>query len=79
LIAAMYAYGISAKKMENVFSDLSYGKLFDRSINGSVFGGKRLSRRLEQIFRDARIQDCEIALRIAACNIKTGQEVVFGD
>lgn len=77
IIGAMYASGISPQLMKHIFSELSYAKLFDGSIDVGVFGGKKLTKRLESVFGDAQIQDCKIPLKIVACDIETGDKIVF--
>ncbi len=77
LVAAMYASDISSQKMQDIFADVSYGKLFDWSIDTGLFGGKKLSRWLQSIFGDKKIQDCRIPLQIVACDIQTWEKIVF--
>lgn len=77
LIGAMYASGISPQVMQHILSQVSYTKLFDGSIDTGIFGGKKLTKWLESIFGSAQIQDCHIALKIVACDIQTGDKIVF--
>lgn len=63
--------------MKHIFGELSYTKLFDGSIDVGVFGWKKLTKWLESVFGDAKIEDCKISLKIVACDIETGEKVVF--
>lgn len=42
-----------------------------------VFGGKKMYKKMEQIFSDSRIEDLKIPYRAVATNIFNQQEVVF--
>lgn len=77
LIGAMYASGISPQVMQHILSQVSYGKLFDGSIDTGIFGGKKLTLWLESIFGKATIEDCTIPLKIVACDVQTGEKVIF--
>jgi NTE family protein len=77
LIAAMYATGVSPQIMQYIFSQVSYSKLFDGSIDMGVFGGKKLTIWLKSIFGTTKIEDCHIPLKIVACDIQTGEKVIF--
>lgn len=76
-IGAMYASGISTQLMQHILSQVSYGKLFDGSIDTGAFGGKKLTLWLESIFGTSKIEDCSISLKIVSCDVQTGEKVVF--
>ncbi len=77
LIGAMYASGISPQVMQHILSQVSYGKLFDGSIDTGIFGGKKLTLWLESIFGEAKIEDCKIPLKLVACDVQTWEKIVF--
>ncbi len=77
LVAAMYATGIPTQTMQYIFSQLSYGQLFDGSISNGLFGGEKVFEWLHSVFGDATIESCSIPLRIIAADLATGQRVVF--
>lgn len=77
LIGAMYASGISPQVMQHILSQVSYGKLFDGSIDTGIFGGKKLTLWLESIFGKSNIEDCTIPLKIVACDVQTGEKFIF--
>ena len=77
LIAAMYATGLSSQEMIDIFSEISYGKFFDGSVDLGVFGGKKVTKRLEDIFGDKKLEDCAIPCSIIAAHLHTGKQKIF--
>lgn len=77
LIAGMYVIEMSANEMRAVFSDINYSMFFDGTMDLWVFGGKKIEKRLKDIFGDKKIEDCKIDCFIVATNLHTGKKKVF--
>jgi len=77
IIWAAFALWMSPKEMENIIAELNFIKLIDLNLKSWIISGNKISKRLEQIFQNARIEETKIPLKIVATDIDNEREVVF--
>lgn len=84
LIGALWASGLSAPMMEEIFLEYdnnrkkTYGLLLDLYLHKmSIAKGNKIRRFLARHIGDKTFQDVRIPLRVVACNITKRKEVVY--
>jgi NTE family protein len=79
IVAACYAVGYSPDEMEIFFADTDQSKLYARSSNDgpSILGLGGVSKWLEELFGDKKMEDLKIRCAVTAVDIKSASEVVL--
>jgi NTE family protein len=79
IVAACYAAGHTPDDMESFFSKLDQTKLYGRSHGEgpSILGLSGVSKWLDELFKDLKLEDLKIPCGIAAVDIIKANEVVF--
>ena len=79
IVAACYAAGYSPDEMEKLFADTDQSKLYARLPNGgpSILGLSGVSKWLEELFGDKKLEDLKIRCAMTAVDLKSASEVVL--
>jgi NTE family protein len=79
IIAACYAAGYTPDEMEEIFVNLDQSKLYGRTSGDgpSILGVDGVSKLLERLFGERKIEELNIPCAITAVDIKTAREVVI--
>jgi len=77
LIAAAYAVGKNHDDMKEILEKLRILKLIDFDMKLWVVSGKKVTKFLEGIFWDSRIEDSRIPLSITATHLASGKQEIF--
>ena len=80
LVGGCYAAGVSVEKMKEVSAKSTVKAIMDLNIsfknNGFLKGAKAMNI-VKKLIGDKTIEECDIPFRATACNVNTGELVVF--
>ena len=81
IIGGAYSAGITTKMMEELLKDFSRNKLLDLNLFGlfdeGFLYGNKVSRFFSKLFGDMKIENCKTKFCCIACDLVSGQKVVF--
>jgi NTE family protein len=78
LVAALYAFGLSGKEIENIAGVLRWPDVTRPSPSRlGLLSQEKLRKTLGQHLGDARVEDAPIPLAVVATDISTGEKVVI--
>jgi NTE family protein len=79
MVACFFAAGYRAAQIEEIFAAVDQTHLYDRSReeSSSLLGLSRVSKWLEQIFRDRTFADLAIPCAVTAVDLRTSREVIL--
>ncbi|MDP3918690.1 MAG: patatin-like phospholipase family protein [Nanoarchaeota archaeon] len=78
IIGALFASGISAKKMEELILSTEWIKLLEPSdFKKGLITHERITKYLREQLGDKKFEDLEIPLAVTAVDINNGREVIF--
>lgn len=77
IIAAFYASGYSTDEMEKIFKEVDQSKFFSRTSadNSSILGLTGVSKILDDLLGDKKLEDFNISCGLTAVDIKSANEV----
>lgn len=81
IVAACYAAGYTPDEMERLFVKVDQSKLYARSSKDepSILGLAGVSKMLENLFGDRKLEDLKIPCAVSSVDIKTAREVVINN
>lgn len=77
LVGACFWVGMNYDDMYKLVSEINYFKLIDLDFRRWVLKWNKIKDKLRQIFRQTKIQDCKIPLKIVATDVDKGEKIVF--
>ncbi|MCP4523836.1 MAG: hypothetical protein GY828_06495 [Candidatus Gracilibacteria bacterium] len=77
IIAGLIALGKTSEEITIIAKEINYLKLIDLDLKKGLLKGKKVLKKLDEIFGDHTIQDAKIPLRIVATCVETGQKHIF--
>lgn len=79
LIAALYACGYTSTDMEKIATDVTLIRLVDVDMKNWGIKWKKVQEFLKKYFWEKEFKDANIALKIIATDLDTGNKIVFSD
>ncbi len=77
IIWACFAIWMKSEEIAIFAKSLNFLKLIDFNLKQWIVAGKKVTKKLEELFREIKIEDTKIPLKILATNLETGKKEVF--
>ncbi len=77
IVAAMLAIWKNSQEMQDFANELNLLKLVDPEFKTGLLKWNKIKKKLEEIFRDTKIEDTKISLKIVATNIEKAESRIF--
>lgn len=77
IIAALYAMWKTTEEMQTFAKDINYLKMIDFDLKNWLLKWNKITKKLEEMFSDQKIEDLKMKLIIIATNIETWEKKIF--